>query len=103
MTIDSTQRTALLISTGITIGLILFGGAEGFSRQFRQANAEMWIYALAQSAGTSFICLLTYLGFAVTDVFQGRRRLVGWLLCSVTSVAIIFILMYILPPPKSLF
>jgi hypothetical protein len=26
---------------------------------------------------------------------------VGWLLCSVASVAIIFLAMYILPPPKS--
>lgn len=103
MTIDSTQRAALFISTGITMVLILFAGAEGFSRQFRQANVEMWLYAFARSAGTSFICLLSYLGFVITDLFQGRRRLVGWLLCGVASIAMIFIFLYILPAPQSLF
>ncbi|MCX8493891.1 MAG: hypothetical protein ORN23_06640 [Chthoniobacterales bacterium] len=101
MNIDNTQRKALLISTGITIVLILFAGGNGFCMQFRQANVEMWLYALSQSAGTSFICLLTYFGFAIADFFKGRKRLVGWLLCSVASVAIIFLAMYILPPPKS--
>jgi hypothetical protein len=103
MTIDNTQRTALLVATGVTIGLIFFTGAEGFPRQFRQLNIEMWLYALAQSMGTSFICLFTYIAFAIADIFQRRNRIGGWLLCSAVSVALIFIVLYILPPPKSLF
>jgi hypothetical protein len=100
---DNTQRTAFLVTTGITIILILFGGGEGFAKQFRQPNPEMWIYALAESAGTAFVCLLTYIAFGVADIARTKNRIAGWLLCGISSVGIIFVFKYILPAPKPLF
>lgn len=103
MTIDKTQRIAFLVTTGLTIGLILIGGAGGFSKEFRQLNVEMWIYALAGSLGISTLSLLTYIIMAAIDFSKKRNRIIGWLLCSLASVVTIFIVMYILPPPKSFF
>lgn len=103
MIIDKTQKTAFIITTALTIALILLAGAEGFSRQFRQPSPEMWIYALAQSIGTSFICLITYVIYIVTDLFYKRTRIAGWFLCAFASVLTVFVLMYVLPPPKPLF
>jgi len=103
MIIDKTQKTAFFITTGLTVGLILLGGAEGFSRQFRQPNPEMWIYALAQSIGTSFISVITYFIYIVTDLLYKKKRMAGWLLCTAASIITIWIFMYLLPAPKPLF
>ena len=100
MAIDRTQWAVFLVSTGLTIGMIFLGGGEGFSGDLRQPNVEIWSYALAESAGTSFLCLLTYIACAMGDLFQKKSRILGWFLCSLASILIVFMVKNILPEPK---
>ncbi|MEI6492711.1 MAG: hypothetical protein WCO94_09205 [Verrucomicrobiota bacterium] len=100
---DSTQKKSFLIATGVTIGIILYAGAEGFPAHFREADPKVWAYALAQSIGSSFVCLITYFIYVITDLFSRKRRFKGWFLCTAMSVVTVFVFLYLLPPPKSVF
>jgi hypothetical protein len=100
MAIDRTQWAVFLVSTGLTICMIFLGGGEGFSVDLRQPNVEILSYALAESAGTSFICLLTYIACAIGDLFQKKSRNIGWLLCSLASILIVFMVKNVLHEHK---
>ena len=103
MIMDSTQKKAFLIATGVTIGIILYSGVGGFPADYREADPKVWTYALAQSIGSSFVCLITYFIYVIADLFSRKRRFKGWFLCAAMSVVTIFVFLYLLPPPKPAF
>lgn len=95
------QLQTFLIATTINILLYVFSGSLGFSDQFRSLNLEIQCYALAQSIGTSFLCLSGYFVAAIIDLFRKRHRAKGWLLCMCASVLCIYIMLLILPANNS--
>jgi hypothetical protein len=98
MRIDKTQLTVLIVSTLVTLAVLVLLGGGGFPPELRQFNPEIIAYAFARSVGSSILCLLTFFVFAVSDLVTRKRRFVGWLICCVASVLIIFVARYILPP-----
>lgn len=98
MKIDRTQRTVLIVSTFLTLAVMFLFGGGGFPPELRQVDPEIIAYAFARSVGSSILCLLTFLVFALSDLVTKKRRFVGWLVCCVASVLIIFAARYILPP-----
>ena len=96
--IDSTQRNVLIVSTLVTLVVLFLFGGGGFPPELRQLNLEVICYAFARSVGTSILCFLTFLVFAVVDLFTKKGRFLGWVVCYAASVLIIFVARYILPP-----
>ncbi|PTX99139.1 hypothetical protein DB345_01830 [Spartobacteria bacterium LR76] len=101
--LNSKQTTTFFITTGVTLFLLISAGDVGLPKAYRVANPEMWLYALVESFGTSFICQIAYIILGIVDLVKKKRRTLGWIACSITSVLAIFLVKYSFPAPKSIF
>jgi putative copper export protein len=101
--LDRTQIIVLLSTTGLTLFWLLSGSFQGFPNNYRVFDPEVWCYALAYSIGVSALCQATYFLMAISDLIRRKRRFLGWALCSAISALVVFVTLYLLPPPKSFF